>query len=88
MVGSNIDITELEIAKIKSQKANEAKSKFLANMSHEIRTPLNGTIGLINLVLDTPLNPLQNDYLNKAIQTSNSLLNIINPDYALEKVHS
>ena len=78
MVGSNIDITELEIAKIKSQKANEAKSKFLANMSHEIRTPLNGTIGLINLVLDTPLNPLQNDYLKKAIQTSNSLLNIIN----------
>ena len=78
LVGSNIDITELEIAKIKSQKANEAKSKFLANMSHEIRTPLNGTIGLINLVLDTPLNPLQNDYLNKAIQTSNSLLKIIN----------
>jgi len=78
LVGSNIDITELEIAKIKSQKANEAKSKFLANMSHEIRTPLNGTIGLINLVLDTPLNPLQNDYLKKAIQTSNSLLNIIN----------
>lgn len=78
MVGSNIDVTELEIAKINALKANEAKSKFLANMSHEIRTPLNGTIGLINLVLDTPLNPLQNDYLNKAIQTSNSLLNIIN----------
>ncbi|WNL16039.1 response regulator [Aliarcobacter cryaerophilus] len=78
MVGSSIDITELEIAKIKALKANEAKSKFLANMSHEIRTPLNGTIGLINLVLDTPLNPLQNDYLNKAIQASNSLLNIIN----------
>jgi PAS domain-containing protein len=75
MVGSNIDVTELEIAKIKALKANEAKSKFLANMSHEIRTPLNGTIGLINLVLDTPLNPLQNDYLNKAIQASNSLLN-------------
>ena len=78
MVGSNIDVTELEIAKIKALKANEAKSKFLANMSHEIRTPLNGTIGLINLVLDTPLNPLQNEYLNKAIQASNSLLNIIN----------
>ena len=78
MVGSSIDVTELEIAKIKALKANEAKSKFLANMSHEIRTPLNGTIGLINLVLDTPLNPLQNDYLNKAIQTSNSLLKIIN----------
>ncbi|MFY9100544.1 response regulator [Aliarcobacter cryaerophilus] len=78
MVGSSIDVTELEISKINALKANEAKSKFLANMSHEIRTPLNGTIGLINLVLDTPLNPLQNDYLNKAIQASNSLLNIIN----------
>ena len=48
------------------------KSKFLANMSHEIRTPLNGTMGLINLVLDN-FKLLQNDYLNKAIQASNSL---------------
>ena len=74
---SSIDITELEIAKIKALKANEAKSKFLANMSHKVRTPLNGTIGLINLVLDTPLNPLQNDYLNKASSTSKLSLNVL-----------
>ena len=35
--------------------ATKFKSEFLANMSHEIRTPMNGVIGMIDLLLDTPL---------------------------------
>jgi PAS domain S-box-containing protein len=88
MVGTNIDITDLELAKQKAQKASLAKSEFLANMSHEIRTPLNGIIGLTDIVLDTPLNDMQREYLTKAKLSSSSLLNIINDILDYSKIEA
>ncbi len=40
----------LEIARAKSQRANDAKSRFLATMSHELRTPLNAIIGFSEML--------------------------------------
>ncbi len=68
--------------------ATASKSAFLANMSHEIRTPMNAIIGMCHLALKTDLTDRQRDYLQKAQQSSQHLLGIINDILELSKVES
>ncbi len=79
---------ELLMAAEQAEQANRSKSEFLANMSHEIRTPMNAIIGLGGLVLKTPLDARQQDYLQKMHHAAHSLLHLLNDILDLSKVEA
>ena len=85
---AELAIEEMAKNQARAEAASAAKSEFLAHMSHEIRTPMNSVIGFTDLALEEEVSDHAKDYLQKIMENSRLLLQIINDILDISKIES
>ena len=87
-VTDRIHVETFRRAKEEAEQATQTKNEFLASMSHEIRTPMTITLSAIEHVLETDLNKDQRKFLEMAMDSSSSLLGIIDDILDLSRIEA
>ncbi|HEY0733798.1 MAG TPA: histidine kinase N-terminal 7TM domain-containing protein [Herpetosiphonaceae bacterium] len=80
---------KLAYARDEALEAARLKSEFLATMSHELRTPLNAIIGFTDFMLEStidPLNEQQRDKLQRVSRNAHNLRELIDGILDLSKI--
>lgn len=67
-----------EIARVRTQKNEMAKTTFIASMSHELRSPLHGILGAVELLKDTTLDSFQTGLVSSVSTCGRTLLDTLN----------
>jgi signal transduction histidine kinase/CheY-like chemotaxis protein/HPt (histidine-containing phosphotransfer) domain-containing protein len=79
---------ELEKAKESAVASGLTKATFLAQMSHEMRTPLNAILAIPYILLKTPLNSEQQNYIRIFRNEGENLLKTINDILDFSKIEA
>ena len=80
---------ELEVAMVRAEAANEAKTQFLATISHEMRTPLNAILGSAELALTDDAAPDElTEHLTRINSGAEALLKLITDVLDVSKIET
>ena len=77
----NVELAEqarvLTDARTQALASARSKSQFLTIMSHELRTPMNGVLAVAELLRRQPLNAQSHAHINTIVESSETLLRIL-----------
>lgn len=80
--------SDADRARAAAESASQAKSAFVATMSHEIRTPLNGVLGHLELLARSPMQPAQQERVERIRLSADALLGIISDVLDFSKIEA
>lgn len=80
------DLSRIVMSEIELRLINRARADYVAMISHEIRTPMNGILGMSSLLRETLTEAGQRDTADVIINSTETLLQILNDVLDLSKL--